>query len=108
LFPQAYGARVAAEGRGGHNQQTNEKLFDCPSCRGGNCSNCVDRIMVLLGRPTTCTCGRSGHDDAITGEPRSNQVEDPFTGDIHGPGATIKAESGEVEFAPHPTANDPR
>jgi hypothetical protein len=108
LFPQAYGGRVASEGRGGHSQQINEKLFDCPSCRDGSCSNCPDRILALLGRDRVCSCGRSGHEDSITGEPRSNQVEDPFTGDIHGPGATVKAESGEVEFAPRPSENDSR
>lgn len=35
--------------------------------------------------------------DAPSGEPVLNQVEDPFTGDIHAPGLVVKKD-GSVEF----------
>lgn len=54
--------------------------------------------MVLLDKDRLCSCGRSGHEDAVTGEPRVEQIEDPFTGDVHAPGAIIRRETGEVEF----------
>lgn len=98
MFPQAYGGRVASEGKGGHRQEVDKRLLDCPSCRGGNCSNCADRVLVLLGRDRVCSCGRSTHEDAINGEPRINQVEDPFTGDVHAPGAIVESETGKVKF----------
>lgn len=59
---------------------------------------CPDKIFLILGKDTVCTCKKSGHEDAITGEPRRNQIQDPFTGDVHAPGLVVKADTGEVEF----------
>ena len=98
LFPSRYGARVAADKPRGHRQGTNPAMMHCPACREGNCVKCPDRIFLILRKEPVCTCKRAGHDDAISGEPRTNQVQDPFTGDIHGPAAIVRSETGEVEY----------
>jgi hypothetical protein len=79
----------------------------CPACREGNCNSCPDKVMILLGKERICTCKRSGHDDLVNGEPRTQQVQDPFTEDIHAPGLIVKAESGALERTSLPSAADP-
>lgn len=83
LFDNTYGARAASARR--HSQQPSDDMMKCPSCRENNCTGCPDKLLLLVGRSPVCTCKREGHDDAINGEPRRVQVQDPMTGDIYGP-----------------------
>jgi hypothetical protein len=82
-------------------------MFNCPACRSGECVNCPDRTFLLLGKEPVCTCKRTDHNDKIAGEPRIQQVEDPFTGDIHGPGLIIDAESGTLKSKAIPNPGHP-
>jgi hypothetical protein len=82
-----------------HSQRPIEKRPpQCKACSLGFCAECVDVIRILTGAYQTsgpaCGCRNDGHD----GEPRDQQVKDPFTGDIHGPGMIAK-EDGTVLFS---------
>lgn len=73
-------------------------MFNCPECRNGACQNCPDRILLILGRDLVCSCTKANHQELVSGEPRLQQIEDPFTGDVHGPGMVVSAEDGQVKF----------
>lgn len=101
-FLTTYGGQVASRAPKGHGQETAPALMNCPECRAGNCEGCPDRVFLILGKDPICTCGKAGHQDAIAGEPRRLQVEDPFTGDVHGPGLKVSKE-GVVERTTRPS-----
>lgn len=61
----------------------------CPNCREGKCTECVDRLRMIYRDDPICTCKRGGHQDAMQGEPRRQQIQDPLTGDVYGPGISI-------------------
>jgi hypothetical protein len=96
-FSQTAGGRAALEGKGraGHSQKIDDRLMTCPNCNEGNCTECVDRLRMLYRQDRICTCSKSGHEDAMMGEPRRVQIEDPFTGDIHGPDLRV-TKGGQV------------
>lgn len=68
-----------------HMQRPSKTHLVCTNCKKGNCSACVDVLRTLYTDDFICRCTRRGH----SGEPNLKQVEDPFTGNIHGPCAVI-------------------
>lgn len=74
-----------------HDQRPDKRLMQCVPCKNDNCSGCVDVTLILLGREPICTCERKKHG----GEPRDNQVRDPFSGTVVGPGMVL-TEDGVV------------
>lgn len=86
-----------AASAGKHSQKPSDGMMTCPHCRDGRCEDCVDRLLLLARKDPMCTCKKSGHYDAVRGEPRRQQVLDPFTGDVHGPGLTVSPD-GEVDI----------
>lgn len=68
-----------------HDQRPAKKDMVCPKCKKGECQNCVDVALVLVGSRTVCECTRKDH----AGEPRDKQVRDPFTGSVVATGALI-------------------
>ena len=74
-----------------HAQRPDSRDMTCPSCRKGNCANCVDVLRAVYSEQMICTCTRQGH----AGEAVGNQVADPFTGSVYGPHSVIK-EDGTV------------
>lgn len=67
----------------------------CPECVKGNCQNCVDRLRLIYRDDRICTCQKSDHGDAMQGEARRVQVQDPMTGDVYGPGLKV-TQDGDV------------
>jgi len=61
--------------------------------------------MILRRKDPICSCKKAGHQDAVSGEARLVQVEDPFTGDVHGPAAIITVE-GAVEYKEETLSTD--
>lgn len=74
-----------------HDQKGQAHKFVCPKCREDKCVECFDIVRIFANLPAICFCTRRNH----SGEPRDNQVADPFTGDVHAPGLTVTYE-GEV------------
>ncbi len=66
--------------------------FVCTQCQDGNCESCIDVLRaVMQNAQPICKCARRGHD----GEPVEQQVSDPFTGSVHGPGLEV-TDAGEI------------
>lgn len=84
-------------GTNSHRQNASKALMTCLPCRMDGCGDCVDKIMLLLGRPQICGCERQLHDEKIQGEPRLEQIRDPVTGDVYAPGLVAKHDGG-VKF----------
>jgi len=80
------------QGRRRRNGQIDRKRMVCAHCLQGNCMRCVDTVRIAWSMEPICTCTAKGHG----GEPVEQQIEDPFTGDVHAPGMVIKKD-GEVE-----------
>lgn len=80
-----------------HDQRPDPRLMVCLDCKLGQCENCIDRLRALYTTDWICTCTRKLHAEKRDGEPTLNQVEDPFTGDIHAPGLVV-GEDGQVKF----------
>lgn len=99
LFGDTFGGRAALDGAGGgrkHDQKVADAMMACPNCRNGNCGNCVDKVLLILQKDPTCTCKKSGHADAVQGEARLNQIKDPETSDVYGPGLKVTRD-GDVD-----------
>jgi hypothetical protein len=79
-----------------HDQRPKPRDMTCPACKKGECSNCVDILRAIYSEEMICTCTRANH----AGEANVEQVLDPFTGSVHGPGATVTAD-GELEIDPN-------
>ena len=75
-----------------HDQRPTKFTFVCDECKFGNCGGCMDVLRSIYTDEGLCACKRPDH----AGEALQNQVKDPFTGSVHGPGAEITVE-GEVK-----------
>lgn len=69
-----------------HDQLGDAPTFVCTSCKADNCEQCVDVLRSVYSQQTICRCRRKNH----AGEPKDQQVSDPFTGTVYGPGMRIK------------------
>ena len=79
-----------------------EVAFVCLWCKEGNCTNCVDILrMVIEGAPSICKCKRHNH----SGEARDQQILDPETGAVHGPGLVVDKD-GTVTRTDNPDQRD--
>lgn len=75
-----------------HDQVPKKRDMTCPACKKGDCGACVDILRSVYADDLICTCTRENH----LGEPASQQIKDPFTGDVHGP-AVVITKDGEVK-----------
>lgn len=66
--------------------------FSCSHCKGGNCENCTDVMRVIFGLPPICKCTRPNHG----GEAVNQQIKDPETGTVYGPGLAVTEEGGVI------------
>lgn len=71
-----------------HAQRPDKSVLVCGHCKRGDCNNCVDVLRAIYTDNMICRCTRQGHG----GEAINNQILDPETGSVHGPGAVIKAD----------------
>lgn len=100
LFLETIGGRAAMSGAGGggkHVQKAGGAMMTCSSCVSGLCENCVDRLRLVYSDNPICSCRKGGHEDAVTGEPRRQQILDPETNSIHTPGLVISPD-GDVKY----------
>ena len=80
-----------------HNSQGQPRFvprnpFVCSHCKEGDCENCTDIVrIIVLKKDPICGCERPNH----SGEPVNNQIADPETGTVYGPGLSVTKE-GEV------------
>lgn len=74
-----------------HNQRPDKNMMVCPSCKKGDCNNCVDVLRTVYSQELICQCTRQGH----SGEMNLEQIKDPFNNTVYGPHAVIK-EDGTV------------
>lgn len=81
---------------GRHDQTPKKRDMTCPSCKKGNCHDCVDILRAVYTEEMICTCTRKNH----AGEANVNQILDPFTGSVHATGLTVSAD-GEVDIDPN-------
>lgn len=79
---------------GRHDQRIQPRHMTCSNCIVGFCENCVDVFRYLAGNTDPiCQCKRRGHD----GEPVNNQIKDPETGTVYGPGLSVDID-GKVTY----------
>lgn len=69
----------------------------CSNCKEDKCEACIDRLRAIYSSVHLCECKRKLHAEKRDGEPTSNQVEDPFTGNVEAPGLTVNTD-GTVTF----------
>lgn len=74
-----------------HDQQAVDALWICVSCKKNKCASCVDVLRAVYADTAICRCTRRNHD----GDALNEQILDPETGSVHGPGLTV-TEDGEV------------
>lgn len=75
-----------------HDQKSTPDNWQCDPCKKGECNRCIDIMRVIkLRLPEMCKCKKRGH----SGEARDNQILDPETGTVYGPGLRVTQE-GEV------------
>lgn len=74
-----------------HDQKPDKRLMTCTNCKKGKCEECVDVLRAVYSDEMVCECIRKNH----SGDPSENQIVDPFTQSVHGPGAEITVD-GEV------------
>lgn len=84
-----------------HNRQgqprTEQQPWTCIQCRNGNCEGCVDVLRAVIPHAEPiCKCETPGHD----GEPVDQQVRDPFTDSVHGPGMEVTVDGETIRTAP--------
>lgn len=65
--------------------EENEDGWRCMACQEGNCNQCTDIVLFVMGSDLICECTAKGH----SGEPRDKQILDPETGTVHAPGLTV-------------------
>ena len=75
-----------------HDQKVEQKHMVCSNCKAGRCEECVDILRILYTDKMICECTRKNHN----GEPRDQQILDPESGTVYGPGLTV-SEDGEVK-----------
>lgn len=79
-----------------HNNQGKPRTvlepFVCSHCREYKCEECSDILRVVIDLEEICNCKLPGH----SGEPVEQQIRDPFTKSVHGPGLEVTVE-GEVK-----------
>jgi hypothetical protein len=80
---------------GRHDQRGADSNYVCSNCKGGACEVCVDGLRVYFTEVTICRCKKKDHEDKMRGEPRLNQIADPFDGSVHAPGLVV-TEDGTV------------
>lgn len=75
-----------------HDQKALPDNWQCSACKKGLCDHCIDvaRFVVGLNTPI-CRCKKKNHN----GEASDNQIVDPETGTVYGPGLRVTQE-GEV------------
>ena len=77
-----------------HDQKPKREHLVCKPCSEGNCARCVDVYRYLSGKKDPiCECRKKDHG----GEPREQQIRDPFTNEIVAPGLTVDMD-GNVKF----------
>lgn len=74
-----------------HDQRPDDRLMVCKNCKDGNCSACVDVLRAAYADDLICRCTRRNH----MGEPVDQQIKDPETGTVYGPGLSV-SELGEI------------
>ncbi len=73
--------------------------YICIMCLHGNCENCIDIECIPFSvKETTCNCQRPNH----SGEPIDNQILDPKTGAVHGPGLVVENDGTVRTVWPEP------
>lgn len=70
--------------------------YVCVDCKKGNCVNCIDVLRVVINLPEMCHCKRKNHD----GEPANEQIADPTTGSVFGPGLEVTQDGDIVRSVP--------
>jgi hypothetical protein len=80
-----------------HDQRPDKSMMICPNCKAGKCNECVDILRLVYSKKRICECTKKGH----SGEPRDQQIRDPFDGKIYAPGLTV-GEGGEVTMSTTP------
>lgn len=68
----------------------------CTHCQAGNCTNCIDIMRVVADLGEICKCRRKNH----SGEPVLQQVADPTTGSVFGPGMEVTQDGEFLRSVP--------